>query len=78
MAMHEATIKYEDEKVLEVLASLSEHLGFTITDPKSRITYVNGLRMEMGDPSIEIETLNGVFADTDARELRRSAWKRER
>jgi len=74
--MRQATIKYEDEKILEAIVALGREIGFTVSDIREEQDHINGVPYIKGDPTVEIEFLNGVFTDIDARELRRSAWRR--
>jgi|GEM_PF-2709487 len=68
--MYEATIRCEDEEVLEAIAKMGKELGFSVSNFKDDRENINGVPVRRGDPSVEIEPLNGVFAYVDARELR--------
>lgn len=82
--MPELTIKYKTKKTLEALIDFSKYFGFSIisTDKpqKARKTKVNGVTVVHGDSSIDISELGTIFTNRkiDAKQLRKTAWQRNR
>lgn len=81
--MHEVVVKYKNRKTLKALMAFGEYLGFTVADPNAQkqdsVYHLKGVPVERGDPSVNIQKLNGIFTgkDIDAVSLRKSAWERK-
>ena len=90
--MPEITIKYTSPKTLEALKALSKYFDFAISRPKSNISgnkknepsgnifTINGVTIVRGDSSIDISEMSDVFTgkNIDAKQLRNSAWQRNK
>jgi len=86
--MPEVIIKYNNPKTLEALKDLSKYFDFIISKPKSKrkdmlpknTFTINGVTVIQGDASIDISEMSDVFTgkNIDAKELRRTAWQRNK
>lgn len=74
--MPEVIIKYKKPETLKILKGLAKYLDFQVSADKDKSPLDDILIP--GDKSLDIEALREVFTgkDIDAKELRRSAWKR--
>ena len=78
--MHEVVIKYKNPKTLRALTALGESLGFSIADSekqeKKEIYHINGIPVERGDPTIDMQDLTTIFTDAgiDAKRIRTKSW----
>lgn len=74
--MPQVTINYKKPETLKILKSLAKYLDFKVSSDKDKS--LSDDILIPGDKSLDIEALREVFTgkDIDAKELRRSAWKR--
>jgi hypothetical protein len=74
--MPEVIIKYKKPETLKMLKSLAKYLDFHVSGDRDVVNSDNVL--VPGDKTLDIEALREVFTgkNIDARELRKSAWKR--
>ncbi|RKR85467.1 hypothetical protein BDD43_5738 [Mucilaginibacter gracilis] len=75
--MPQITINYKKPETLKILKSLSKYLDFAITSTEKADDRLDDILVP-GDKSLDVEALSEVITGMhiDAKELRRSAWKR--
>ena len=78
--MYKVVIEHKNQKTLKALTVLAESLGFSIADPekqeKKEIYHINGIPVERGDPTIDMQDLTTIFTDAgiDAKRIRTKSW----
>lgn len=82
--MPELVIKYKSKKTLEALLDFAKYFEYSIVMPvkktKPSISEINGVTLIQADKSIDTSDLEKIFTNRniDSRQLRRTAWQRNK